>query len=321
MAERLARRASARPAITGAAAQLETVAPYGVKFMSYESQGGLRLHGEAFARVLAQLASAAQRARATLALARHVCIDLALRTSERLAFDISRAAALDRLDAATLAALPGPLKNRVRLRRAGVWAAWAFEHSRSGGPAHGDAQRALDELATVDRNELGDVETMDYDDAALRVGASRSAALGDKANAARLALSTLPGDDPGQTCVTMADPARPQAAPLLRCRTFGTVWPASWRVAPDGSAAVLAVQPLPTWTELWVFRLRREGWRVEVLTPAASAEPRLGYAEFAGFVPGQRKLLLVREARDGRVEGRTQMRFDVLSLDTLVAER
>jgi hypothetical protein len=316
MAQRLARRAAAKPAITGAAAQMQTVAQYGVTFTTFERGGALQLcyDGDAFRRVLALPASAEQRARATLALTRHDCIDPGMPTRERLAHDLWRAERLDALDATAMAALPGPLKNRLRLRRAGVWSAIAFAQARTGEPTQAAAQRAIDELAAVDRMQLGDGEAAEYEDAALRVGASRWAASPPTPTTARLALSTQPGAEAGQTCITVGDAGKPLVA---RC-TYGTVWTASWRVAADASAAVLAVQLLPTWTELWVLRATRNGWTVDVLTPATVSEPGIGYAEFAGFVPQQRKVLVAREAR---ADGRLQRRFEVLSLDTLTAER
>jgi len=322
MAQRLARRASAKPAIAGAAAQMQTVAQYGVTFTTFERSGALQLcyDGDAFRRVLALPATPEQRARATLALTRHDCIDPGLPTRERLAHDEGRAERLDAIDAKAMASLPGSLKNRLRLRRAGVGAALAFAHSRTGQAPQAAAQRAIDELALVDRNQLGDTEAAEYEDAALRVGASRWAALSPTPPTARLALATQPGAEAGQTCITVGDPARPLVA---RC-TYGTVWTASWRVAADGKAAVLAVQLLPTWTELWVVRLGRSGWSVDVLTPgslATAGEPGIGYVEFAGFVPQQRKLLVAREAREANGQGKLQRRFEVLSLDTLAAER
>jgi hypothetical protein len=316
MAERLARRASAKPAITGVAAQMQTVAQYGVTFTTFERHGALQLcyDGDAFRRVLAMPATSAQRARATLALTRHDCIDPGTPTRDRLAHDLWRAERLDAIDATAMASLPGPLKNRLRLRRAGVGAAIAFAHSRTGEPTQGPAQRAIDEFAAVDRHQLGDTEAAEYEDAALRVGASRWAALPSAPTSTRLPLATQPGAEAGQTCIAVGDPAKPLVA---RC-TYGTVWTASWRVASDGNAAVLAVQLLPTWTELWVLRATRSGWTVNVLTPAVAGEPGIGYAEFAGFVPQQKKLLVAREAK---ADGKLQRRFEVLALDTLAAER
>ena len=68
-------------------------------------------------------------------------------------------------------------KNRLHLRRAGVWAAIAFAQSRRAELPQAAAQRALDELAAVDKRELGDDEQADYTEAAIRVGAVRWAAL------------------------------------------------------------------------------------------------------------------------------------------------
>ena len=324
MAERLARRASSRQAGATVAAHLEVVANYGVRFTSYERDGVVQLcyDGEAFGRVLAMGASAAsaeQRARAALAMTRHDCVDPALRPLERRQLDAWRAEVLERVDTAAFATLNGPLKNRLRLRRAGVWSAIAFDRTRSGEPAQSAAQRAIDELAGVDKNELADEDLADYSEAALRVGASRWAA--EPASAAlpapgRLNISTQPGE-PGQTCVLLTDAAHDARTPLAKRCTYGIVWAASAMAEPGGQALALAVQPLATWRELWVFRRQADGWAVDVLPPAAS-DPGLGYVEFAGWVPGAQKLLLAREAR---TDGRFKRSFEVLSLATLNVEK
>ena len=62
---------------------------------------------------------------------------------------------------------------------------------------------------------------------------------------------------------------------------------------------------------------RDEGWSIDVLPPAA-IEPGLGYTEFAGWVPGAHKMLLVREAR---IEGRVRRTFEVMSLATMAVEK
>jgi hypothetical protein len=48
---------------------------------------------------------------------------------------------------------------------------------------------------------------------------------------------------------------------------------------------VSAVQPSDAWRELWVFRKSGAKWTISVLPPADNG-PDVGYAEFAGRVPG-----------------------------------
>ena len=323
MAERLARRASAPAAPKSATAALDTVAQYGVRFTSFERNGSLSLcyDGEAFRRVLVQAASAEQQARAALALTRADCIDPALPVHERMALNRWRGETLDRIDAQAFAALSEPARQRLRASRAAVWATLAFDRSRRGEAAQSAASRALHELAAIKRNELSDDDSADYVEAALRVGASRWAAVPPLSAASRLAITAQAGEEPGQTCVLLKDPKRGDgAAALARRCTWGSVWVASARVAADGRTAVLAVQALEAWTELWVFHAQRNGtWAIDVLPPAVAGEPGLGYIEFAGFVPGQQKLLVVREAR---IDGKHQRRFEVLKLDAgYAAER
>ena len=73
---------------------------------------------------------------------------------------------------------------------------------------------------------------------------------------------------------------------------------------------------MAAWRELWVFHKVASGWAIDVLPPAA-VDPDIGYAEFAGWVPGAVKMLVAREAR---VEGRFKRSFEVVSLETLAVE-
>lgn len=319
MAERLAQRASAAPSLRQAAASahLEVVAPFGVKFNNWDQDGAMRLcyQGDAFRQVLAMPAAADQKAMAALALTRHDCITPTLRPSEQAQHDAWRAQLLDGIDTAPAAAMPAGLKSRLHLRRAGVWSAIAYQQARAQQPPQVAAQRAIDELARVDKSQLGDDDQRDFQEAALRVGAVRFAAMPVAAPTGRIQLHTEAGE-PGQTCLRVFDAV--QKKELAKRCTYSVVWPASARTAADGRTLAVAVQPTPTWTELWFFKASPDGWTMDVLPPAA-VQPGIGYAEWAGFVPGQRKVLVAREAlHDG---GKFTRRFEVLSLDSLVAER
>lgn len=318
MAERLARRASAREANATVSAHLEVATQYGVTFKNYNYDGTLRLcyDGEAFQRVLALSTDAHQRTRAALALTRPDCIDPAMTPLPRRQFDTWRAEVLDRIEPAELATLSSPEKNRLHMRRAGVWSAIAFQRARQGEDAQAAARRAIDALAAVEKSELSDVDATEYNDAAIRVGASRWAAeLPTTPNTARVHVATEPGD-PGQTCVLLLDASHDRSAPLARRCTWGMAWTASASVSPNGRAVALAVQPLEGWRELWLLHQGAEGWSVDVLPPTTS-NPELGYVEFAGWVPGSTKMLMAREARDGE---RLRRSFEVLSLGTLTIE-
>jgi hypothetical protein len=320
MAERLARRASSNTRKSNdvaIAAHLEVAAGYGVSVLSRERDGRMQLcyDGDAFRRVLALPASAEQKARAALALTREECMDPDLTPFDRAALDAWRADVLDRVPRTEL---PEYLKNRVRLRTAAVWSSLAFERTRRGEAATEAAARALQELTGVDKRELAEDDASAYSDAAVRVGAIRWAVEGVPAVPAKtgLAVVTAAGQ-PGETCIKLVDAKHGEASPLLRRCTFGTVWTGSARANSAGTALALAVQPLDAWREMWVFHRTVDGWTIDVVPPAGDT-PDIGYVEFAGWVPGGRKMLAAREVRVG---GRFSRTFELLDIGTLAIEK
>lgn len=322
MAERLAQRGSGLAGKNGAqvAAQLEVAAAYGVAMRSVEQDGQVRLcyEGEAFRRVLAVPGTAQHKAQAALALTRHECVSLLLTPEERLQHDLWRVEVLDRVETQSLTPL---WRHRLNLRRAGVWASLAHQLARRPQTKTETVAlagtRAVEALAAVDREALAEADLSSYSEAALRVGASRWAAEAGaepvgKLPPNRLALRLAPGK-PGETCVLLVDAKHDVQAPLLKRCTYGVVWPASAEANARGSALALAVQPLDTWRELWMFRLKPGGWTVDVLPPAAR-DPGLGYVEFAGWSKHKEHLLAAREVKLG---ARYKRSFEVLSLRTL----
>ncbi len=321
-ADRLARRASSgvpqnKAAQAMLSAHLEVAAHYGVGFASHERERRVQVcyDGDAFRRVLAMRSTPEQRARAALALTREQCVAADLSPPERKRIDEWRAGVLERVDAA---ALPNYLKNRVLMRRASVWSGLAYRRARNidREAAAAAADRALAELAGIVKMELTEEDVAIYNDAAMRVGASRWAAAPAPAAAERQPqLATAPGK-PGETCILLVDAKNDAAQPLAKRCTYGIVWAASTTLNREGNALSLAVQQTETWRELWVFRKSAKGWTVRVLPPDTTATD-LGYAEFAGWVPGGAKMLVAREARG---EGRYRRRFEVVRLDTLAIE-
>ena len=325
MAERLARRASSRQAKAAADAtnaQLEVVADYGVTMQSFERDGQVQLcyNGDAQRRVLAFPSTDEQKARAALALTKHECVSPSLTPVERFALDNWRADMLDRVETRDL---PEVVKNRLHLRKAGVWASLAYQRARRpelGTPAvQAAGSRALDELALINKSELAESDAAAYSDAAIRVGASRWAAVPVSVlpqTPAKLSVAVTAGQ-PGETCVHLLDANHDVKNPLLTRCTYGIAWTTSATPNRQSTALTLAVQPLDTWREMWVFRQGADGWSVDILPPGLDA-PNLGYVEFAGWVPGGTQLLA---AREGKLDGRYRQSFEVLNLASLNTEK
>jgi len=344
MADRLARRASARRADSKdatLAAHVAVAESYGVKFEVVEPDevGGrgqpsatrICYDGEAWREVLAAPGAApVDRARAALFLSVDLCRDPAQPPAEARLWNDRRLRALESIDFAAAGALPASLGGRVRLRHAEALSWRAFDEARQGqAEAASRAEAAaVRELALCDRGAL-DPEALDlYDEVAVRVAASRWATEAPvKESRARKTVVSFAARAPGETCVRLLDAqsdkattAQPTDNPKIlgeRC-TYGVVWPSALRWAPSGDVATLAVQPLPAWTELWVLRRGPDGgWSFDTLTPAVT-DPDVGYVESAGFSPDGGRLLVVREARAGGHVGR---RFQVLLTAALAVEK
>ena len=331
MAERLARRASARqgkPGSDALASHLDVAASYGVEILSFERDGQIQLcyNGDAHRRVLALPATDSQRALAALALTKHECVAPHLNPVERFAQDNWRAEVLDRVE---MRDLPAVLKNRLHLRKAGIWAGLAFQRARRAefAPAtvQAAATRALQELAAVNKTDLAETDATVYNDAAIRVGASRwgvepsltSEATGSAEKPVIKLSVRLSTGQQGETCVHIVDGKHDTKNPLFTRCTYGVVWAASATVNRQGTALALAVQPLDTWREMWVFQQGPNGWGVDIVPPASDS-PNLGYVEFAGWMPGNSQMLAAREAK---VDGRYKTSFEVLRTATMEVEK
>jgi hypothetical protein len=317
MAERLADQASGSTEhVTDLASRLEVVEQFGIHMRNFERNGRMQVcyDGELFHRVLTfPGAQAEERAHAVLGLTRPDCIDPNLGPVLRASIDTERAQLLEPIKDSELSAMT---RSRVHARRAGVWAALAYAQDRRGEPAGATAERAAEELLAVHADDLGDDRRSEYVDAVLRVGAIRWAGASAAPQRGPLTLNATPGD-PGQTCVALVDARHPRAATLVRRCTYGIVRMASVQAVPQGPALVLAVQPLESWRELWIFHESAGSWTIDVLSPGLD-NPEEGYVDFAGYAPGTRRLLIAREVKD---RGRFRRSFEELRLDDLALVR
>lgn len=323
MAERLVDRASANPSNPTATAsphpeteqQLEVIQQFGIHMHTFERNNRMQVcyDGDLFHRVLTMpSATPEQRAQAALALTRPDCIDPDLGPLPRASLDEERSNLLDTLDERELTPLT---QSRLHARRASIWASLTYEHARRGTSTSEPAQRALAELLAVHPNDLGDDRRPEYLDAVLRVAAIRWAATTPPSTpSGTLVLRSTPGE-PGQTCLTLEEtqPHPDPTKPLVQRCTYGIVWSASAQPLAHAPALVLAVQPLDSWLELWVFHKKANTWTLDVLSPGTN-DPDEGYIEFAGLTPNTHHLLIARELKD---RGHYRRYFEELRLDDL----
>ncbi len=331
------------------AAHLDVARSYGVRFERFEvgaTTGGEQTRtcyaGDAFRRVLASAAVTSSVAvgrdavaRAALALTDPRCVRPGSRPHEARARLRTQVALLAKIDPTRAAPYLG---NRLRLRVALLSARLAYALARKGDRvgATRAARRAHRALLRVQRGELARSDQAVGHRAALQVSAVRwarsepagsslkgggpitpscsalrSGVAGAPCRAPRRGpggpwLELSPGR-PGETCVRLV--AGPGAKRRAERCTYGLVWPSSIRRSPRHRQLTVAVQQLPGWLVVWVFRRAGGGWIVDTLAPSSDGTPELGYVEVAGWTPGGRRLLLAREAL---VDGRHERRFESL---------
>lgn len=330
MSERLAQRVSnskSGSAADASAAQVEVATAYGVSMVNVQIQISAQMQmkvcydGEAYRRVMAMPATETQKANAALALTRHDCISTDMHPIEKFAYDNWRAEILDRVDNRDLSLT---LKNRLQIRKAGVWASLAYQRARRSETPPAAileaGERAVDALASVNKSELAESDALAYNDAALRVGASRWAAQMDttanKSSASALRVALTAGT-PGETCVHLVDAHHDVKNPLAKRCTYAIVWAQSMKKNRNETAIAMAVQALDTWRELWMFRKSKEGWTIDVLPPALDTVS-LGYIEHAGWIPNSTSFLAARETRS---DGLTKTSFEQISMTTLETQK
>lgn len=330
-AENLANRASGNYqlgayAATRQEAYFDILRNYGIKFNSYERGEKLQVcyDGEAYRRVLALPATQEQKAIAALGLTRSDCNDPNLSVTDTRILNEWQAEVLARVDETKL---PAWQANQVNMRRASILGNLAFRRVRQQGNEKGKtatdaAEQAVSSLASVNKEEMAERDWTSYNNAIMQVNASRWALFSK--NISPIAKSgkgvyveAIPKET-GETCVTLMDEKHDIKNPLAQRCTYSQVWMSSANRNREGTALSIAVQPNENWRELWVFYKNGNSWQINILPPA-SADPDMGYSEFAGWVPGGKKMLVVQEAR---AEGKYyRVMYKIMDIASLTVDR
>lgn len=331
-ADRIAERVSSHSQMSKSASsylsqQLEVATQYGVHFNNIEKDGQIKVcyDGEVYRQVLALPATPDIKAQAALSLTNDTCISPDITPVQRAQLDAWRAAVISKV---SLEALPDYLKNRVEMRKANILSALSYAQTRFA--KHPEAlklsgiqtssqtlmQEAMIAFSHVDKNALPDSDWPIYNDTAILVNANRWALdqVDKKQPFGALQLEMRAGKA-GETCVTLTN-SKQQKLLAQRC-TYGVVWKQSATINQQKNAIALSVQPMPGWTELWVFQQNKAGWSITALPPA-TRDAGIGYIEFAGWAPNGKQILLAKESR---AEGIYQRQYEVVNLASLSVER
>lgn len=313
-------------AATRQAAYFDVLKGYGVRFNSYEY--GDKIHvcydGEAFRRVLALPATDEQKADAALALTRSECNDPNLSVTDKQIVNQWQADILDKVDDSKL---PTWKANQIKLRRAIVWGNLAFRRARlekeeARKTATLAAENAIVSLAGINKEELIENDLKEYNNAIMAVNASRWALLPKNqsplAKAGKHLYVEVVAKETGESCITLLDEKHSIEKPLAQRCTFSKVWLTSATKNQENTALSIAVQPTEQWRELWIFYKKGNSWAINILPPSPST-PDMGYAEFAGWVPGGKKMLVAQEARSE--EKYYPVRYSLINIDSLTVER
>ncbi|HTJ40587.1 MAG TPA: hypothetical protein VL463_00775 [Kofleriaceae bacterium] len=307
MADRVAREATAG-AGQGSIEHMEVAQSWGLGFRATDDSRTC-YDGDAYREALAMSPSPEEAATAALSLTDPACAPVPAGATEKQAQATARLAMLIAIDPTRVS---GPRANELRLRRAelGAELAWAIARKGDLAKAAETADAATSAFVRVDKRELADDDAGELNAAALAIASVRWAnvvAAPPPKDAPALAITD---GEPGELCLSVGK-SPPEC-------THGQVWANSFRVAPGGGAATVAVSPLPGWLELWLFRRGDDGgWMIDVVAPVTDGVD-LGYVELAGWSPDRKRAVVVREAREDGVVKKT---FQIVRLGTLEVEK